>query len=148
MPTNAPTEREIVDRVRAALIRRETPVSTQLWSRVEAGLSVAEAQPPVAVPRARMTVAHSAARRMRRLVAVAATLLVVCALGLYLATQPRTADQLVSGAQLQRTLDRQALEGPLELDGATRPLGRELYEGVAVKLGTEGTDALRACNPC
>ena len=143
MPADRPSEDYLVDLVREDLTARETPVSDGLWSRVESRLDA-----PAAAPRARMTVVHSSARRMRRLAAVAAVLLLAVGLAWFSATRERPAEQLVSTERLQRALDREALEGPLELDGATRPLGRDLYEGVAVKLGTARTDALRACDPC
>ena len=145
MPADRPTETELVDLVRERLRSRETPASDALWSRVASRLDAPARREH---PRARMTVVHSSVRRMRRLAAVAAALLLAVGLAWFAATRERPAEQLVSAERLQRTLDRQALEGPLELDGASRPLGRDLYEGVAVKLGTARTDALRACDPC
>ena len=152
MPADRPTEQAIVDLVRDEVRARETPVSEGLWARVEARLPAVDRRAGAPVPprpRARMTIVHSSVRRTRRLVAVAASLLILT-IGLAWRSTAREdpSERLVSRGDLRRALDRQALEGPLELDGATRPLGRDLYEGVAVKLGTAGTDAIRACDPC
>ena len=146
MPANpSPTETEIVDRVRATLHATEAPVSDRLWGRVSArldGVAVGTPPPP------RLRVAHSSVRRMRRLAAVAAVLLLTLGAGLYLATLQRSGGTLTATEALQRDLDRAALEGPLELDGRVRPLGRDLYEGVAIEDGSLPTGALRACSPC
>lgn len=85
---------------------------------------------------------------MRRLLAVAAILLAVIGLTWQLADRNNAQGTLVSDRDIQRTLKRRALEGPLELDGRSRPLGRDLYRGVAVKEGTLATNVLRACSPC
>ena len=142
MPADLPTEGEVVRLVRQADARAETPVSAGLWSRVEDRLAEAPAR------RSSLRVVHSATRRMRRLAAVAAVLLAVLGLTWYAASRQAASGTLVSEERLQRTLDREALEGPLELDGRSRPLGRDLYRGVAVKEGDLSTDVIRACNPC
>lgn len=142
MPTNATPEDQLVERVRQLESRHTLPVTEELWARVAEGLPASDA-------RARpLRVAYSSTRRMRRLAAVAAVLLAVLGLTWYLAGREASRGSLVTQASLQRSLDRRALEGPLELDGRTRPLGRDLYRGVAVKEGTLATDVLRACDPC
>ena len=142
MSANPPTEQEVVDLVRQADTSTEVPVSTELWARVEAGLAEAPRR------RASLRVVHSAAHRVRRLAAVAAVVLAVIGLTWYAADRRAARGTLVTQKGLQRNLEREALEGPLELDGQSRPLGRDLYRGVAVKEGELGTEVIRACNPC
>lgn len=142
MPAKSPSENGIVDLVRQADARVRVPVSDGLWERVERRL------PEPAQRKATLRVVHSTAQRVRRLAAVAAVLLAVLGLTWYVADRQAARGTLVHETGLRRSLDRQALEGPLELDGRSRPLRRELYRGVAVKEGDLGTEVLRACNPC
>ena len=145
MPSESPTEAELVEIVRRADAASATPVSEGLWSRVESRL---QADASVAAPPRRLRVVHSRVQRLRRLAAVAAVLLAVFGVTWYFASRDAASGTLVAQENLQRNLDREALEGPLELDGATRPLGRDLYRGVAIEEGTLGVEVIQACNPC
>ena len=145
MPTSRPTEAEVVELVRHADAQATTAVSKNLWARVESQLDAAASATP---PPRRFRVVHSRARRVRRLAAVAAVLLAVFGVTWFIASRDAATGTLVAQERLQRDLDRKALEGPLELDGTSRPLGRDLYRGVAIEEGTLGADVLQACNPC
>ena len=165
MPADLPTDRDLVDLVRAAEARATVPVSPDLWSRVAGelpsvaegvGADVSQARPlPKPTPedayqraRGKLRVVHSSITRMRRLAAVAAVLLAVLGVGYWFVAREAARGALVEESTLQRSLDRAALEGPLEVDGRSRPLGRDLYRGVAIEEGNYATDVIRACNPC
>ena len=134
-------EDQVTQLVRDTDARAEHAPSAAVWGRVEAHLDAA-AQP-------RLRVVHRANRgRMRVLLAVAACLLAVFGLTWYTTTTPDQDGAVLSEVDIQRTIERGQLQGPLELEGETTTLRRSIYDGVVVKVGELRTDALQVCEAC
>ena len=142
MNTSERTEQEVADIIRRADAEFTRAPSAAVWERVAAEVQ-ASAKP-------QLRVVHSANRsRNRILLAVAACLVAVLTVVWQFATKDDQT-RIATAPELQRTIERSALEGPLELEraGQATALRRELYDGVVVKVGEMSTSALQVCEAC